>query len=253
MTELTTLARDERLDTLQPIELAEGVEVRLRIAGPLVRGAALALDLLIQGLLIIVVGWLLSLSSVFLGGMTFVGLVSILWFVVWWWYPVFFEASRWGATPGKKAAGLRVVQDSGSPITFGQAVLRNFLRYADGMPFLGFGVAGFPTFGFGLGSMVATPRFQRLGDLAAGTVVIYDRHPPPPAVASPPPLSPEPPPVVLRPEEVRALAAFRERAGLWSEERRVEIGDQAAPLSGQKGLRGVSRLLAMAHWLQERR
>ena len=61
------------------------------------------------------------------------------------------------------------MQATGSPITFGQAVVRNFLRFIDGMPFF--------TYAFGLASCLATKRFQRSGDLAAGTVVIYDRAP----------------------------------------------------------------------------
>ena len=177
----------------------------------------------------------------------------VMWFFVWWWYPVFFEAGPWGATPGKKIVGLRVVQTSGSPITFGQSVLRNFLRYADGMPFLGFGVMGVPTFGFAVAVSVATRRFQRLGDLAAGTVVIYDKVAPEPVIPTPPALESTPPGAALRPEEVKALAAFRDRAGLWSEGRRIEIADHARELSGSKGNSGVSRLIAMAHWLQERK
>ncbi|MBK1827752.1 RDD family protein [Haloferula rosea] len=250
---MSTEASQNRLDTLQPIELAEGVEVRLRIAGPLLRGGALGIDLAIQWAFILLAGFILSLTGMVVGGLTAVGLISLMWFFVWWWYPVFFEAGPWGATFGKKILGLRVVQKSGSPITFGQAVLRNFLRYADGMPFLGFGVMGIPTFGFGVGVLVATQRFQRLGDLAAGTVVIYDKVPPEPVVPSPPALETIAPPMALRPEEVKALSAFTDRAGLWSEGRRIEIADHARELSGSKGAAGVTRLTAMARWLQERK
>ena len=242
----------DRLDTLQAIELAEGVEVRLRVAGPLPRGGALGLDLLVQGLVMIVASVVLSLSGVALGEAA-MGLLLLIWFFISWWYGVFFEASRWGATPGKKMLGLRVVQVSGSPVTFSQALLRNFLRNADAMPFLGVGVAGLPTFGLGLGTMLATRRFQRLGDLAAGTVVIYDRTPIEKLPPVPPPVEAAMPALALRPEEVRALAGFRERAGTWSEGRRQEIADHAAALSGSRGAAGVSRLLAMAHWLQERK
>ena len=101
--------------------------------------------------------------------------------------------------------GLRVVQATGSPITLGQAVVRNFLRFIDGMPLF--------TYCFGLTSCMATKRFQRLGDLAAGTVVIYDRLPPMPVIAMPPPIAPVPLPVGLTADEMRALALFRERAG----------------------------------------
>jgi hypothetical protein len=46
---------------------------------------------------------------------------------------------------------------------------------------------------------------------------------------------------------------FRERAGLWSDGRRAEIADQASALSGASGSAGVNRLMAMAHWVQEKR
>ncbi|MEM9236457.1 MAG: RDD family protein [Verrucomicrobiota bacterium] len=243
----------KRLDTLQAIELAEGVEVRLRIAGPLLRGGALALDLIIQWAFLLILIIIFSLTGWAVGGLTSGGLILLGWFFIWWWYPVFFEAGKWGATPGKKILGLRVVQTSGSPITFTQSVLRNFLRYADGMPYLGAGVMGVPTFGFAMASSLATRRFQRLGDLAAGTVVVYDKVPPEPVIPAPPPMESIQPTLPLRPEEVRALGAFRDRAGLWSEGRRQEISDHARELSGSTGPAGVSRLMAMAHWLQERR
>jgi hypothetical protein len=59
--------------------------------------------------------------------------------------------------------------------------------------------------------------------------------------------------VRLTADEMRALALFRERAGLWSDGRRAEIADQAAALSGATGAAGVDRLMAMAHWVQEKR
>jgi uncharacterized RDD family membrane protein YckC len=245
-----------RIDTLQAIELAEGVEVRLRIAGPLPRGMALGIDLLIQLGILILTGLLLMLAGVGVGFEVAVGIFLLAWFFMRWWYPVFFEASKRGATPGKRAMGLRVVQASGAPITFGQAVLRNFLRWIDEMPAWPLAWTGgwfVPTAAFGLASLMATRRFQRLGDLAAGTVVIYDRVLPEPAVPAPPPMEAARPAVALRPEEVRAVVAFRERAGLWSEGRRAEIADHARELSGDTGQRGVARVMAIAHWLQEKR
>jgi len=243
-----------RIDTLQAIELAEGVEVRLRIAGPLLRGTALAIDFAVQLAILSVLGIILSFSGLVVGFNVAGGMMQLAIFFLWWWYPVFFEASKWGATFGKRATGLRVVQTSGAPITLAQSVLRNFVRVvADGMPFLGGGIVGIPTMGFGLATCLATRRFQRLGDLAAGTVVIYDKVLPEPAVPAPPPMESARPAMALRPDEVRAVVAFRERAGLWSEGRRAEIADHASELSGAKGNAGVSRLMAIAHWLQEKR
>ncbi|MFD0895677.1 RDD family protein [Luteolibacter ambystomatis] len=246
-------AAAEKLDTLQSVELAEGVEIRLRIAGPGLRAAAYGLDLLIQLACAIVVGICLSLAGIAVGGEVVTGLWLLMWFLLSWWYPVIFEAGKRGATPGKRAMGLRVVQTSGAPITVGQAIIRNFLRFADGMPAPLPMIPQFVTYGFGLASCLATKRFQRLGDLAAGTVVVYDRIPVEPIISAPPPMSSVRPPVLLSADEVRALTVFRERAGLWSEARRVEIADHAAGLSGSKGPVGVARLMSMAHWLQEKR
>jgi uncharacterized RDD family membrane protein YckC len=242
-----------RIDTLQAIELAEGVEVRLRIAGPLLRGMALGIDVAIQLVGLMLAGMVLTLAGFAMGFLVVDGIMSLAWFFTWWWYSVIFEAGRWGATPGKKMLGLRVVQTSGAPITFGQSMLRNFLRFADGMPCFGGLIVGIPTMGFGLATCLATKRFQRLGDLAAGTVVIYDKLLPEPAVPAPPPMSAARPAVALRPEEVRAVTAFRERSGLWSEGRRAEIADHAKELTGDTGQAGVAKMMAIAHWLQEKR
>lgn len=235
----------EKLDTLQSVELAEGIEIRLRMAGPMLRAGAYLIDFLIRAAVLIVGGILVSLAGIAIGGRVAGGLMLLAWFLMDWLYPVIFEAGKRGATPGKRMLGLRVVQATGSPITPGQAVVRNFLRFIDGMPFF--------TYTFGMTSCLATKRFQRLGDLAAGTVVIYDRMPPLPVIATPVPMAPMPLPVGLTADEIRALALFRERAVLWSEGRRVEIADQAAALTGTTGRDGVVRLLAMARWVQEKR
>jgi uncharacterized RDD family membrane protein YckC len=209
------------------------------------RAGAYLIDLLIRLAVLILGGIVLSLAGFAIGGKVASGLMLLVWFLLDWLYPVFFEAGKRGATPGKRMAGLRVVQATGSPITPGQAVVRNFLRFIDGMPLF--------TYAFGMASCLASKRFQRLGDLAAGTVVIYDRIPPLPVIAAPPPMAPVPLPVGLTADETRALALFRERAGLWSEARRVEIADQASVLTGVTGPAGVGRLMAMAHWVQEKR
>ncbi len=239
------MAETEKLDTLQSVELAEGVEIRLRMAGPMPRAGAYLIDFLIRAAVLIIGAIGISFAGFAVGGMVAGGLIMIAWFLLDWIYPVLFESSKRGATPGKRAVGLRVVQATGSPITFGQAVIRNFLRFIDGMPLF--------TYAFGITSCLASKRFQRLGDLAAGTVVIYDRIPAMPVTAAPPPMAPVPLPVGLTADETRALALFRERAGLWSEGRRVEIADQASVLTGVTGVAGVSRLMAMAHWVQEKR
>lgn len=239
------MAEIEKLDTLQSVELAEGVEIRLRMAGPLPRAGAYLIDLIIRFALLSIGSIVITIAGVAIGGKVAQGLLLLSWFLLDWLYPVVFEAGKRGATPGKRIVGLRVVQATGSPITLGQAIVRNFLRFIDGMPVF--------TYAFGMTSCLATKRFQRLGDLAAGTVVIYDRIQAMPITVAPPPIAAAPIPVGLTADETRALALFRERAGLWSEGRRAEIADQAAVLTGATGVTGVSRLMAMAHWVQEKR
>ena len=233
-----------KLDTLQSVELAEGVVIQLRIAGPMPRSLAYVMDFLIRVALmgtivigVIMVGWAM-------GDNVAHGLFLLGWFLLDWLYPVVFEAGRRGATPGKRMLGLRVVQASGSPVTVGQAVVRNFLRFIDGMPLF--------TYAFGLASCLATRRFQRLGDLAAGTVVVYARTPPQPKIPELPPVPPLAPPVLLTADEKHALGLFAERAGLWSSARRVEIANYAASLSDATGEVGVNRLRSIAAHLSGR-
>ena len=88
----------------------------------------------------------------------------ILFFALEWLYPVAFELSRWGATPGKRVMGLKVVMDSGLPITPAASFTRNLLRVADFLPML---------YGFALASMLIRKDFKRLGDIAAATLVVY--------------------------------------------------------------------------------
>lgn len=234
-----------KLDTLQSIELAEGVEIRLRIAGPILRIFAWILDMIFIGLAMGLFAMVLGIAGFLLGGQVITGVMMLVAFVLTWWYPVFFEVSRWGATFGKKICGLRVMQPSGAPITWSQAIVRNFLRVVDINP---------PFWGLpGMVSCLATQRFQRLGDLAAGTVVVYERSELVPESSGPPPLQAQRPMAALRPEESRAIVTFRERAVFWSDARRIEIADHLQVLTRKKGADGVTSLSAMAHWLQDKR
>jgi uncharacterized RDD family membrane protein YckC len=235
----------DRLDTLQAVELADGVEIRLRVAGPLPRAGAYLIDFLIRVMLMLAGVITCMLAGWALGDKVAQGLMLLAWFLLDWIYPVVFEAGRRGATPGKRLIGLRVVQDSGSPVTVGQAVVRNFLRFIDSMPFF--------TYAFGVASCLASRRFQRLGDLAAGTVVVYDRAPSHPRLPDLPSVNSLPLPVSLSADEARALALFSERAGLWSPGRRIEIANHASALTGVMGADGVDRLLALALWMREKR
>ena len=233
-----------KLDTLQKVELAEGVEIHLRMAGPYVRVLAYALDSLIRLGIVVVSGFIIAMVSMVLGGRVAGGIYMLLMFVLIFFYYIIFEAGKRGASPGKRVMGIRVVDTSGAPITFGQAFIRNMLRFADMMPIFGYGL--------GLTCCLMTKRFQRLGDLLANTVVVYDRLPSVVINTLPPALNKVAPSLPLTREEQAALAGFRERSGMWSEARRVELSEHAKALTGKEGKEGMNRLLAMSHWLAEK-
>lgn len=82
-------------------------------------------------------------------------------------YFILLEGLWNGQTLGKKASGIRVRMADGTPVTFAAALGRNLLRPADMLP---------ATYLVGMVAMFTNPRSQRIGDLAAGTIVVYDRR-----------------------------------------------------------------------------
>lgn len=204
------------LDTRLRVETPEGVDLLLSPAGPLVRARAFAVDLALRvALSLLVVGLLGRLGD--LG----IGLGLILLFLLNWGYMVLFEVLNQGRSPGKQWLGLRVVHEDGTPVGWGAALLRNLLRFVDMLP-LGYCC--------GLLASLASPRFQRLGDLAAGTLVIHN-----PRLPVPPPAEPVTPlaaPFALTGEEQRALLAFDERQRRLSPARREELAGLLAPVLG---------------------
>ena len=98
----------------------------------------------------------------------------LAWFLFDWFYGGLFETFWNGQTPGKRLMSIRVVSIDGQPIAGWQAVLRNFLRFVDGLPFF-FGQASlFPLYQLGLISSAMNERFQRLGDISSGTMVVVE-------------------------------------------------------------------------------
>lgn len=221
------------LDTARPIETPEGITLDLRIAGPVARAQAWLVDVLIRTLVYLALG--IGFSFLGRAGM---GLFFICMFLVEWFYPVLCEVFWSGQTPGKKTTGLRVLLDDGSPVTWSASLARNLLLTVDFLPFL---------YGFGLISMLLSRDFKRLGDLAAGTVVVHVRKGSPrlrhfDAESLPPPC-----PLSL--EDQRAIISFGERAGTFSPQRAEELASLAEPLTGFQGAEGVRRLAGMARAL----
>jgi len=232
-----------RADTLQTVELADGVEIQLRVAGPAVRSMAYLIDLLIRiGIDIGVVIGAFSLLPSLIGEQMTGGLVLLFVFFMEWFYNVMFEAGAKGATPGQRAMKLRVMSVTGGPVSLAQAVMRNFLRVVDFMPFL---------YLTGIVCLLFTRRFQRLGDLVANTVVTYAEVPPSLTPHAEIRAERRAPTQVLTREEQAALLQFLERAPLWADERRIELATLAEPLTHAVGVEGLRRLFGMALWLQD--
>jgi uncharacterized RDD family membrane protein YckC len=227
------------LDTYRPVETPEGVEIGLRVAGPVPRLFAAAIDFAIR-----LAAYFVLLFPASLLGEAGVGLLLVGIFLGEWFYPVFFEVLRGGATPGKRQMGLLVLQRDGTPVGWMASIVRNLVRFADVLPM---------AYGFGIASMLIDREFRRLGDLAAGTVVVHrETEVAGYRVPAGPPLRP---PVPLDLDEQRAILDFAERLGTWSEARAAELAGLAAPLTGVSavGTEGVARLLGIANWILGRR
>ncbi|MEQ8853280.1 RDD family protein [Gimesia sp.] len=147
------------------IEIPENVILTYQLAGPAQRYLAYLIDLIIR--MVVMIGLLMfvmPMMSLVLPG-TALGLFLVLMFLNTWGYYTISEGFFKGQSIGKYFCGIRVIREGGYPITFWPAVLRNLVRSADAIMFYGIGIT----------SMLLTRRFQRLGDLAAGTVVIQER------------------------------------------------------------------------------
>lgn len=148
------------------IETPENVILTYQLAGPAIRLAAYLIDLIPR------VGVLLLATIAMCGGLAVLpglsmGLLLLIMFLNEWGYFALLEWLFNGKTIGKHVLGLRVIHSQGHPITFWSALLRNFLRAADVLPFF---------YGGGFLVMSVSRKFQRLGDLAAGTIVIQERR-----------------------------------------------------------------------------
>jgi len=214
--------------------------LELRPAGLCARSCAFLLDLLIRFMIFTA---LVTVAQL-LGALAPAVLLIFL-FLLEWLYPVAFELTRWGATPGKRALGLKVVMDNGLPITPAASLTRNLLRTADFLPLM---------YGFGLVCLLTRHDFKRLGDLAAATLVVYEsrearRQP----LAQIEPFAPVIPVALQDQAAVIALAA---RAPRLTAERLDELAALAAPVSGDRGRSGpevTRRVLGIAQWFLGRR
>jgi uncharacterized RDD family membrane protein YckC len=154
---------------------AEAVRVHVDVAGLGSRMIAGLIDSLIQAAILFGI-----LSAVGVGGgnstVEVVVVLLVVFLVVWAYYPLF-EFFLHGRTPGKAAQRLRVVRTDGQPAGGAAILVRNLIRIVD--------VFAFPF--LAVISMVLSGRSQRLGDLAAGTMVVREARLVPPEASPPPP------------------------------------------------------------------
>jgi len=226
------------LDTTRRVATPEGIELTLRLAGPVPRALAWAIDLAIRLAILFAVAMLAALLGR-AGG----GLILLTAFFVEWLLPAWFEAAWNGQTPGKRMMGIAVLNDDGTPLRWPAALTRNLLRAVDFLPLF---------YGVGLVAMLANRDFKRLGDLAAGTVVVYsnekitaDRRIPEAAAIVPP--------VALDLDEQRALLELAERSTSLTQERFEELAELPRPLVGNlEGPRAAARLLGIANHIAGR-
>jgi uncharacterized RDD family membrane protein YckC len=153
-----------------PIVTGEAVAVELRPAGVGSRGIAVLIDLAIEyaaliGLTLLASNVLGSANDATAEAFFITAIVVVLLG-----YPVGFETLWRGRTLGKAAMGLRVVRDDGGPVRFRHAFVRGLVGVVVDRP-------GFTSGLLALFPMLMTARSKRLGDLAAGTVVVQERVP----------------------------------------------------------------------------
>jgi uncharacterized RDD family membrane protein YckC len=145
------------------IATPEGVSLELPLAGIGSRFVALLVDTLLQSLAFVAL--ILALLVLGAGGFAADAVVAVAVFALLFVYHPAFELAAGGRTPGKRWSSLRVVCDDGSPVTFRASALRNLVRLVDFLPGL---------YLVGTIAIFATRHNQRLGDLAAGTIVVRE-------------------------------------------------------------------------------
>lgn len=212
------------------VATSEAVAFSYALAGLGSRMLAFALDLLVLGLVLTaesVVAWIVFAGLQGLGEAGFAilpwvgGAFVVTAFVTFWGYFIVLEAVVAGRTPGKRSLGIRVVREDGGRIGLLDAVVRNILLIVDLLP---------GTFAVGIVSILLTPRAQRLGDLAAGTIVVREAEP----GAVPPAVDPR----------VRMAEEYLARRERLTPEARAQVGAEVLAAFGERAATADDEALA---------
>ena len=235
------------LDTVVAAETPEGIVLELHPVGLTSRFYAFLLDWIIR----LVTMYAVALVVGFMGGVG-IAFWLILLFALEWFYPIAFELGRSGATPGKKALGIKVVMDNGLPVTPAASFARNLLRVADVLP---------AVYAIGLLSMLLRHDFKRLGDIVAGTLVVHARQVQ--LAGNLPDAEPIAPRVPLTRAQQVAILQLAGRTRRLTPERIDELAalaedvlprpDLAPGGTSPPPIRPGPRLLAVAQWLMGQR
>jgi len=164
------------------IETPEQVSIRFPIAGVGSRFLAALADMLVQAIAYAVIILLLSLLILAIPGVPthtaaksgavatadkwVIAVIILFNFILYWGYFTLFEAFWNGQTPGKRLCKIRVIRDSGRQITLFESMTRNLIRIIDALPGI---------YAVGVITMFCNRQSKRLGDLAAGTIVVHER------------------------------------------------------------------------------
>jgi uncharacterized RDD family membrane protein YckC len=163
-------------DETLSIDTPENVIFGYRVAGIGSRFLAALVDTTLIVVLQLVVNLAVLLVARYVFGFSLEGdqtglawllaIFGLIAFAFLWGYYIFFEMLWNGQSPGKRWVGLRVMRMDGTPITLSESIIRNLVRLVDFLP---------AYYGVGVVAMFISSQARRLGDLAAGTVVVHDR------------------------------------------------------------------------------
>ena len=258
--------RQNVLDNQVRVTTPENIAFQYQLAGPFRRVLGYALDVVIACTIfgiISVIAWLLVLfiglplarlmnATWILDALTGIvsGLMMATWFAINWFYGAYTETYYNGQSPGKMITSLRVLSVDGSEIDGAQATLRNLFRLLDVMPMLPisfifwtpeYSSAGPPCCMVGLIVMAATSKYQRVGDLVSGTIVVNEERKWTPELAQfsdirVPRLAEEiPAEFVVPPIMAKALAEYVDR-------RRFLPGQRVAEIASHLGVPLIERM-----------
>lgn len=181
---MRSISRQKEIDLVATVTTPENVQFEFRIAGFARRLPAFIMDFLFRAVFMYLMAILLfcagALTFSQVGFATSVAMGLIIFFLLSWLYGALFEYMYRGQTPGKRLMGIRVVMADGRSASLVAALVRNLCRTADIMPVyvwnltgdVGEGVVPIPLFMSGIACMLITKKFQRLGDVAANTIVV---------------------------------------------------------------------------------